>query len=140
MVGMAILQPVVALAAWTMVMWFWLYGSRLSSFGKADPEELIDDPHVSLDHILPPQTEWKAHNYRHLLQDPVIFYAVSITLAIIDQGDGLNAQIGWAYVILRVLHSIVQSTFNQMVPRFALYALSSFCLMFLVARAALTMF
>ena len=28
MVGMAILQPVVALAAWTMVMWFWLYGTR----------------------------------------------------------------------------------------------------------------
>ncbi|WP_395333869.1 MAPEG family protein [Novosphingobium sp. BL-8H] len=140
MTGMAILQPVVALAAWTMVMWFWLYGSRISSFGKVDPEELIDDPHVSLDHVLPPQVEWKAHNYRHLLQDPVVFYAITLTLAVLRLGDGLNTQVAWAYVVFRVLHSIVQTTFNQMVPRFALYALSSFCLIFLVARAALAMF
>ncbi|TCM22387.1 hypothetical protein EDF56_1011077 [Novosphingobium sp. PhB165] len=140
MTGMAILQPVVALAAWTMVMWFWLYGSRLSSFGKVDPEELIDDPHVSLDHVLPPQVEWKAHNYNHLLQDPVIFYAISITLALLGLGDGMNAQVAWAYVGFRVMHSIVQTTFNRMPLRFAFYALSTFCLMFLIARAAVVMF
>lgn len=138
--GMAILQPVVALAAWTMVMWFWLYGSRFSSFGKVDPEELIDDPHVTLDHVLPPQTEWKAHNYNHLLQDPVIFYAIALTMAMLRLGDGLNTQVAWLYVALRIAHSIVQSTFNRMPLRFALYALSSFCLMFLVARAAVVMF
>ncbi|AIT78595.1 MAPEG family protein [Novosphingobium pentaromativorans] len=142
MIGMAILQPVVALAAWTMVMWFWLYGTRIPalSAAKVDPEELASDPANSLDNLLPPQVQWKAHNYNHLHEAPTVFYAVAITLAIIGQGDGLNAQIGWAYVVLRVIHSIVQSTINKISLRFGIFALSSFCLMFLVARAALAMF
>lgn len=142
MIGMAILQPVVALAAWTMVMWFWLYGTRIPalSAAKVDPEELVNDPTVSLDNVLPPQVQWKAHNYNHLHEAPTVFYAVAITLAIIGQGDGLNAQVGWAYVGLRVIHSIIHSTINKVTVRFGIFALSSFCLMFLVARAALAMF
>jgi len=142
MVGMAILQPVVALAAWTMIMWFWLYGTRIPAINAAslDLEELVTDPSVTLDHKLPAQVQWKAHNYNHLHEAPTVFYAVAIVLAIIGQGDGLNAQIGWAYVAFRVAHSIVQSTVNKVNIRFALFALSSFALMFLVARAALAMF
>lgn len=141
-VGMAILQPVVALAAWTMVMWFWLYGTRLPAMtaNKVDPEELVNDPAVTLDSLLPPQVQWKAHNYNHLHEAPTVFYAVAITLAIIGQGDGLNAQVAWAYVVLRVLHSLIQATINKVNLRFMVFALSSFCLMFLVARAVMAMF
>ena len=132
-VGMAILQPVVALAAWTMVMWFWLYGTRIPamSAAKVDPEELAEDPSISLDNLLPPQVQWKAHNYNHLHEAPTVFYAVAIVLAIIGQGDGLNAQ---------VAHSLVQATINKLNLRFGLFALSTFCLMFLVARAAMALF
>lgn len=142
MVGMAILQPVVALAAWTMVMWFWLYGTRIPalSAAKVDPEELVNDPALTLDNVLPPQVQWKAHNYNHLHEAPTVFYAVAIVLAIIGQGDGLNAQAGWAYVVLRVIHSVIQATVNKVTVRFGVFALSSFCLMFLVARAAMAMF
>lgn len=142
MVGMGILQPVVALAAWTMVMWFWLYGTRIPAMtaAKIDPEELVNDPKVTLDNVLPPQVQWKAHNYNHLHEAPTVFYAVAIVLAIIGQGDGINAQMGWAYVALRVVHSLVHATINKVPLRFAIFALSSFCLMFLVARAALAMF
>jgi hypothetical protein len=69
-----------------------------------------------------------------------VFYAVAIVLAIIGEGDGLNAQIAWAYVALRVVHSIIQATVNKVQLRFMVFALSSFCLMFLVARAVLVMF
>lgn len=142
MVGMAILQPVVALAVWTMIMWFWLYGTRIPalSAAKVDPEELVNDPSLTLDNVLPVQVQWKAHNYNHLHEAPTVFYAVGIVLAIIGQGDGLNAQVGWAYVVLRVIHSLIQSTVNKVTLRFGVFALSSFCLMFLVARAALAMF
>lgn len=142
MVGMAILQPVVALAAWTMVMWFWLYGTRIPALNaaKVDPEELVTDPAITLDNVLPPQVQWKAHNYNHLHEAPTVFYAVAVTLAIIGQGDGLNAQVGWAYVALRVVHSLIQSTVNKVTLRFGVFALSSFCLMFLVARAVLVLF
>jgi len=69
-----------------------------------------------------------------------VFYAVAIVLAIIGQGDGLNAQVGWAYVGFRVAHSLVQATINKLNLRFGLFALSTFCLMFLVARAAMALF
>ena len=139
MIGMAILQPVVVLAAWTMVMWFWLYGTRIPalSAAKVDPDDLVHDTTKGLDQILPPQVQWKAHNYNHLHEAPTVFYAVAIVLAIIGAGDGLNAQMAWIYVGLRVVHSVIQVTINRVQLRFLVFALSSFCLMFLVARAAM---
>ena len=139
MIGMAILQPVVALAAWTMVMWFWLYGTRIPalSAAKFDPDDLVHDPTKGLDTILPPQVMWKAHNYNHLHEAPTVFYAVAITLAIVGAGDGLNAQLGWIYVVLRVIHSLIQATVNRLKLRFLVFAVSSFVLMALVFRAAM---
>ena len=104
---------------------------------KIDPDELVLDPDKSLDAVLPPQVQWKAHNYNHLHEAPTVFYAVAIVLAIIGQGDGLNAQIAWAYVGLRITHSVVQATVNKVTVRFALFAISSFCLMALVLHASL---
>ncbi len=142
MIGMGILQPVVALAVWTMVMWFWLYGTRIPalSSAKVNPDDLVHDPSKGLDSILPPQVQWKAHNYNHLHEAPTVFYAVAIVLAIIGQGDGFNAQLGWAYVVLRVIHSIIQATINKVQLRFMVFALSSLVLMVLVARTAMVMF
>ena len=137
--GMAILQPVVVLAGWTMVMWFWMYATRLPAMTTAnvDPDDLVLDPDKSLDAVLPPQVQWKAHNYNHLHEAPTVFYAVAIVLAIIGQGDGLNAQIAWAYVGLRITHSVVQATVNRVKVRFALFAISSFSQKALVLHAAL---
>ena len=139
MIGMAILQPVVVLAAWTMVMWFWLYGTRIPALGaaKVDPDDLVHDPTKGLDMVLPPQVMWKAHNYNHLHEAPTVFYAVAITLAIVGAGDGINAQLGWAYVVLRVVHSVIQATVNKVMLRFLVFAISSFILMALVFRAAM---
>ena len=139
MIGMGTLQPVVLLAAWTMVMWLWMYATRIPALGaaKVDFDALMNDPATSLDDILPPTVQWKAHNYNHLHEAPTVFYAVAIVLALIGEGDGLNAQLAWAYVGLRVVHSLVQATINKVTVRFALFALSSLCQMALVARAAL---
>ncbi len=142
MVGMAILQPVVALAAWTMVMWAWMYATRIPAIGaaKVDLDAMVRDPETSLDDVLPVGVQWKAHNYNHLHEAPTVFYAVAIVLAIIGQGDGLNAQLGWVYVALRVLHSLVQAIFNRVTVRFALFVMSSIVLIALVARAFLALF
>jgi len=142
MIGAAILQPVVALTAWTMVMWFWLYGTRIPalSAAKVDPDDLVHDTTKGLDQILPPQVQWKAHNYNHLHEAPTVFYAVSIVLAIIGKGDGLAAQLAWVYVALRVLHSLIQATVNKVKLRFLIFALSSFVLMAIVALAIMQLF
>ena len=142
MVGMDILQPVVALAAWTMVMWLWMYATRIPamSAAKVDPDRLVRDPEAKLDKLLPPEVQWKAHNYNHLHEAPTVFYAVAVVLAIVGQGDGLNATLGWAYVALRVIHSLVQATVNKVIARFAVFVLSSLVLLALVVEAAIAVF
>ena len=141
MIGMDILQPLVALAAWTMAMWAWMYATRIPAMValKVDPDSLARDPEARLDRLLAPQVQWKAHNYNHLHEAPTVFYAVAITLAIVGQGDGLNAALGWLYVALRVIHSLVQATVNKVTLRFAIFVLSSLVLAGLIVRAAIAL-
>ncbi|TNE55529.1 MAG: MAPEG family protein [Sphingomonadales bacterium] len=142
MIGMDILQPVIALAIWTMVMWAWMYATRIPAMSKAkvDADRMVSDPDASLDRVLPPSVQWKAHNYNHLHEAPTVFYAVAIVLAIIGQGDGMNALLAWIYVGLRVIHSLVQATANKVMVRFVLFALSSLVLIALIFHASVAVF
>ena len=143
MIGMEVLKPLAVLAGWTMVMWLWMYATRIPAMNAAKvvPDDLSRDPTLTLDAILPPQVQWKAHNYNHLHEAPTVFYAVAIVLAIIGQGDGLNAQLAWAYVALRIIHSVWQATVNTIPVRFTLFLLSTACLILLAVHAAeLTLF
>ena len=71
------------------------------------------------------------------MEQPTIFYAVALALALMGQGDGFNAQIAWAYVVLRIIHSLVQATVNRIMVRFALFTLSTIPLVMLTVHAAL---
>lgn len=142
--GMGILQPVVALAAWTMVMWLWMYATRIPAMSRSKdlppPSQLKGTTGAVLRTMLPDNANWKADNYNHLHEAPTVFYAVAITLAIIGQGDGLNQLLGWIYVGLRVAHSLVQATANVVLVRFVLFALSSLVLIALILHAAIAVF
>lgn len=142
MIDNPIFQPVVVLLAWTMVMWLWMYATRLPAMGKAqvNPDDLVKGPKKSLDDVLPPQVQWKAHNYNHLHEAPTLFYAVCLLLAMTGNGGGHGTQIAWAYAGLRVIHSLVQVTINKVMLRFTLFALSSLCLMALIFRAVQVVF
>lgn len=142
MIGMSILQPVIALAIWTMVMAAWMYATRIPAMSKAKlgDEELSTLNQGKLDALLPPHVQWKAYNYNHLHEAPTVFYAVAIVLAIIGQGDGFNAWLGWAYVALRVIHSLVQATVNKVMVRLAVFLLSTLVLIALIVHAAIALF
>ena len=142
MIGMEILKPVIVLAGWTMVMWLWMYITRLPAMtaAKIDSKTLVGGTGQTLDAVLPAKTQWIAHNYNHLHEAPTVFYAVALVLAMIGQGDGFNATIAWAYVGLRVVHSLVQVTSNRVIVRFAIFVLSSLALIMLVAHAAMALF
>lgn len=137
-----ILQPAVALMAWTMVMWMWMYATRIPAMNaaKLDPDSLARDPSKTLDDILPAAIQWKAHNYNHLHEAPTLFYAVCMVIALAGQGSGTSATVAWAYVGLRVAHSLVQATVNKVMLRFVLFALSSITLMALIYHAARIVF
>ena len=137
--GHSILGAVAALAGWTMLMWVWMYATRIPAMRRAgvDAGKLVGGTGSNLDAVLPPETQWKAHNYNHLMEQPTVFYAVSLALAVGGQGDGLNATLAWAYVALRIAHSIVQATINRVMVRFVLFALASLVLIALTLHAML---
>ena len=113
---------------------------RRSADGKATRGRSGLDLGQALDNLLPANTQWVAHNYNHLHEAPTVFYAVALALALIGQGDGLNATIAWAYVGLRIVHSIVQATWNRVMVRFMLFALSSLALIALSLHLILAAF
>ena len=63
-------------------------------------------------------------NYNHLFDDePVAFYAVTLSIVLINDFDNLIVQLAWAYVLIRIIHSFVQIMVNIIVLRFLLFAL-----------------
>lgn len=137
-----ILKPVVALIAWTMVMWGWMLVVRMPALKAAGIRlgQLVGTKGSDADRVLPAAAQWKAHNYNHLMEQPTLFYAVALTLAVTGQGDGINAAIAWGYAGLRIVHSLVQATINRVDLRLALFMASSLCLVALTLHAAIAVF
>ena len=133
-----ILVPVVALVAWTLIIMLWMAVARRSAFAKMGvtwgtiPR---GSRGVNLDGRAPDEAQWPSHNYNHLMEQPTIFYAIALTLAMMGMGHGINLWLAWGYVGLRVVHSIVQSTINIVPIRFAIFFLASFCLLGLTIHA-----
>ncbi|CAM3148351.1 MAPEG family protein [Sphingomonas antarctica] len=133
-----IFQPVLALIIWTWVMWAWMYATRLPAIGKAptlDAKTWVGGTGRQLDDALPPRVQWVAHNYNHLFEQPVLFYALTLTIAFLGHGHGINTAIAWAYVGIRIVHSLFQALVNRVVVRFVLFLLGSLCLMSLTVHA-----
>jgi len=131
------LTPVLALVAWTLVMWAWMYATRIPAMKAAgiDPQDAAYPGTWA--HRLRPGVRSVADNYNHLHEQPTIFYALMFFTALSGGGDGTALSLAWAYVILRVLHSLIQATFNRVVVRFGVFALGTLVLMVFTAREAL---
>lgn len=137
-----ILRPVVALVAWTLVMLAWAVGTRLPAMRAAgiDLGTLVGTRPGDADRALPAAAQWKVHNYNHLAEQPTLFYAVCLALALIGPVHPFNVALAWAYVGLRVAHSVVQATINRIAFRFALFLLSTLVLVALTLHAGLAVF
>jgi len=132
-----ILAPIVALVAWSMVVWTWMYATRLPAIMKMKMRLDSNAPRGEQMNLLPANVRWKADNYNHLMEQPTVFYAIALVLAILGAGGGINATLAWAYVVLRVVHSLVQAGVNKIELRFAVFFLSSLVLIGLVFNAVM---
>lgn len=133
-----ILAPAAILVLWSVIMLVWLAGSRFRAMAKAGVDLSTAPPGgrgQNLENVLPPAANWKSHNYTHLMEQPTLFYAVVAILALSGAGAGLNAWLAWAYVVLRIAHSLWQALINTIPIRFALFLLSTFCLTALAVNA-----
>ena len=135
-----LLGPVVALVAWSLVMMVWMAIARGGAFRRKGIT-LRNIPRGSrgnaLDGVGEDLAQWKAHNYQHLMEQPTIFYAIVLSLVLMGFDHPINVWLAWAYVALRVAHSLVQATINVVAVRFTLFALSSLCLVSLTVHAGL---
>src|SRR3979411_3467700 len=114
-----ILAPLVALVLWSFVMGAWLYAMRIPAVTR---NRIVYDPHRPDEEFhaqLPPQVRWKADNYNNLMEQPTLFYAVTLTLALLGQGAGLNSGLAWLYVGFRVNHHLPSAPPNLVVVLFA---------------------
>lgn len=134
-----ILAPAAILVLWSIVMLFWMAGTRLpaikksgSGLGEAKPGGRGKD----LEGVVPDKVNWKAHNYTHLMEQPTIFYAAVMILAITGAGSW-DVLLAWIYVGLRIVHSIYQATINKVNVRFTIFLLSTIALLILSVRAVM---
>lgn len=135
-----ILAAVVALVAWSMVMWTWMLATRIPAISRMRMRLDPNAPSGAQMATLPASVRWKADNYNHLMEQPTVFYAVALALALMGLGGGINLALAWAYVGLRVVHSLVQALINKIIWRFSVFVLSSLVLVALTFNAAKELF
>ena len=135
----AILQPVVALGLWTAVMMIWMYATRIPAVGNTKiPEDVAGHPAGM--QLLPSEVRRIADNYNHLFEQPTLFYALCITIAVAGHVDTWAVNLAWAFVALRVVHSLVQATANIVILRFSIFMISWLVLIAMLVREALVIF
>ena len=134
-----ILIPVVGLVIWTLIMQAWMVVTRLPAIkaAKLGPEAAQRTSELAV--MLPKEVQWKADNYNHLMEQPTIFYAVALASAIAGAGDGLNMMLAWFYLGSRVVHSIVQSTTNNVTIRFGLFLLGTVAVLVMAINGVISL-
>ncbi len=132
----ALFAPAIALILWTMIVWLWMYITRIPAMQRAriDAGKI---KHKEDLHALPTSARQVADNYNHLHEQPTLFYAVILISALIGMTMPLQVQLAWAYVGLRVAHSLWQGTINYVPVRFVLFTLGTIVLGALAAHVAI---
>nr|WP_314433266.1 MAPEG family protein [uncultured Brevundimonas sp.] len=130
------IAPVMALVAWSLVIWLLMYVRRLPAMHRAGlkPQDAAVPGALN---VLPAPVRQAADNYNHLMEQPTIFYAAALAIQVAGHGDHFAVAVAWTYVVLRVLHSLVQVTINLVIARFLLFALGSIALLIMVGRECL---
>ena len=115
---LALLTPVLVLIIWTFIIFLIMAFGRVSFMNN--PQDAADSKDYKSQ--LPAWVNRTADNYNHLFEQPVAFYAVILSIALINSFDSLMVQLAWAYVLIRIIHSFVQLTINIVLVRFFLFA------------------
>jgi hypothetical protein len=135
----SILTPMLALIVWSLVMLVWMYALRIPAISKARIDPAKAQEPSALD-ALPLRVRQVAYNYNHLMEQPTLFYALAAYSYLAGQQNTVNLALAWAYVAIRVVHSLVQATVNVVLLRFAIFILGTLALAALAARDVMALF
>lgn len=132
------IAPVLALIFWTFVMWIWMYATRIPAMQRA---KINPNSATKADmQALPASVTRVADNYNHLHEQPTIFYAAAFATQLANAADDMAIGLAWAYVALRVLHSLVQAGLGVVTLRFFVFTLGTIALIWMSVRTAMAVF
>lgn len=136
----AFLTPVLLLVCWTLIMWLWMYATRIPAMQKAKIHpDTARHPGTYADK-LPANVRAAADNYNHLHEQPTIFYALMLFAGLTGGGDQLMLYLAYAYVGLRVVHSLVQVLSPNVTMRFLVFSLGSIVLFVMAGKEVIRVF
>ena len=117
-----------------------MYKTRIAGMKKYKIKpQRCQDKNV-LEQELPKEIMRVAHNYNHLFEQPTLFYAVVIVIALMGHVDLVHVICAWAYAALRVIHSAIQITIDFIMARFLVFVLSWFALGIMIVRETWLLF
>tara|TARA_R110001583_G_scaffold11613_9_gene52236 strand:- start:28082 stop:28489 length:408 start_codon:yes stop_codon:yes gene_type:complete len=120
---MEIIYPMFTLVVLTFVIGFSMGISRFISVKKG----LVDRRYFKLlaGYTAPDNIVKLSRNFSNLFEIPVLFYALGIVLLALDINNQLMLSLAWAFVVLRIIHSIIHVTYNHPIHRFLVFLISS---------------
>ena len=118
-----ILYPVLALGAWTFLVLLLIPFVRVRSVRRREIGP--NDFKFGESSAVPPNVSIPNRNYMNLLELPMLFYVVCVVLYVTGGTSHLSVLVAWAYVGLRVVHSLIHLTYNQVLHRLFVFALSN---------------
>lgn len=127
-----ILIPAMALVGWTLCVLLLIpyqtFKSTISGNMTLNDLKLGVSASV-LSHVSIPN-----RNFMNLLEAPVLFYFVSVVAFALQSVDQLTVQLAWSYFSLRVLHSLIHLTYNKVLYRGLVFAVSNGVLVVIWAK------
>lgn len=123
------LTPVFILVLWSIVVLFWMASARLPAIKKARLGPTAGERTAELATQLDRRVQFKADNYNHLMEQPTLFYAMAVAMAVAGLDQGLNLYLAWFYVASRIVHSIIQCTSNVVMVRFSVFLVGTLALL-----------
>jgi hypothetical protein len=140
MAQQAIFGPFFATMILTFVVWVYMYVRRIHFIesNKLSPSDLAVPGELA--RRSPAAVSNPSDNLKNLFELPVLFYALALYLVAAGQVDAAYVYAGWIFAAFRALHSAIHCTFNLVMLRFWLYAISSAALWLMMIRAALRHF
>jgi len=131
----AILYPTFALAAWTLFVLLLIPIARVRSARRR--EIVVDDFKYGESPAVPPAVSIPNRNYMNLLELPMLFYVVCIVLYVTAGASTTTIALAWAFVVLRVAHSLIHLSYNRVMHRLAAFTASNVALVVLWVAAGL---
>ena len=134
------LAPAAVLVVWTLIILLWIIPARFGAIAKIEDKSVLPNKQGvrgnDLEGVIPDKANWPAHNHTHLHEQPTLFYAVVMIIALTGPA-AIDVLLAWAYVGVRVVHSLWQIMVNSIPVRFGLFLTGSIVLMALAIRAVM---